>query len=90
MSQTRIFNINGKDMELPLYQKGDRVRCAEGYSTTIGIKGTVESTKNGGLFVDVTWDQDIYYFADGDTGSISVGSSRLVNSIKPLEGDSSI
>lgn len=75
--QTKIFDINNRKMELPLYKKGDRVTTDKDRD---GVKaeGTVESTSNGGLFVKVKWDKEEY---QTDTGAVKLGSERLVDGI---------
>lgn len=75
--QTKIFNINNKEMELPIYQKGDRVITNKDRDG-VEAKGTVESTSNGGLFVTVKWDKAIY---PTDTGTVKLGSQRMVDGI---------
>lgn len=59
MRETKIFNINGEDMELPLYCEGDRVTILEGHTISEQRpKGTVETVSSGGLIVCVKWDDD--------------------------------
>ena len=52
------FRINGKEMELPLFEKGDRVQAKEHTTTAVEATGTVEGTRVNGLFVDVKWDEE--------------------------------
>lgn len=75
MRETKIFNINGEDMELPLYREGDRVTILEGHTISVQRpKGTVETISSGGLIVCVKWDEPT-------EGNLTFGSRRLVNGL---------
>ncbi|WP_369436192.1 hypothetical protein [Lysinibacillus fusiformis] len=68
-------------MELPLYQKDNRViTCKE--RDGVEATGTVESISHGGLFVKVKWDKEEYLT---DSGTVKLGSERLVDGIFLLQ-----
>lgn len=79
MKGTGIFIINGKRLELPLFEKGDRVKPTESSTVAIGATGTVESTREGGLFIDVKWDKEKYPSKTG--GQVELGEGRMVNGL---------
>lgn len=79
MKGTKIFIINGEKLELPLFEKGDRVKPKEHDTTTIGATGTVEGTREGGLFIDVIWDKAKYPQKSG--GHVELGKGRMVNGL---------
>ena len=82
--ETSIFYINGKKLELPLFEKGDRVYIPDHDSLAIErVEGTVTKTSEGGLFVNVEWDKPRYDAKGG--GAVEVGSGRMVNSILFIE-----
>lgn len=79
MKGTRTFIINNKKLELPLFEKGDRVTPSYDTDTEIKVEGTVKETWNGGLFVEVDWDQEIYKTKSG--GTCEYGCSRIVDDL---------
>lgn len=83
MKGTDMFIINGENLELPLYEAGDRVfiRPADSLST-IPVEGTVLSTEGNGLYVNVEWDQTDYPCVFG--GTVQIGQHRLVDGIRLL------
>lgn len=77
MRKTRIFHINGKELELPIYKKGDRVKTK---NDSVDATGTVESTRDNGLFIDVIWDKEFFLTKDGKHAEL--GKSRLVDGLE--------
>jgi hypothetical protein len=79
MKGTDFFNINDKKLELPLFEKGDRVTPTDKSTSAINAIGTVESISAGGLFVDVIWDKEKYPSKNG--GQVELGKGRMVDSL---------
>lgn len=86
--KTGFFHINGKKKELPLFQSGDRVYLLP-HSTTAAepVEGTVQSTSNGGLFVDVKWDKEYYASAIEESSRVWVGSNVMADNINYIKED---
>lgn len=80
MNKTGIFYINGERLELPIYEKGDRVKIKDNSTMAIKPIGTVEGTREAGLFVDIIWDKNSYPTKDGCTTTL--GSGWMVSSIE--------
>lgn len=79
MKGTSTFTINGKSLNLPLYEYGDRVEPVDNATLAIEAKGTVKSVSMGGLFVKIDWDEEIYNSKIG--GTVELGEERMVNDL---------
>lgn len=87
MRKTDIFYINGKKLELPLFQKGDRVYIHPKRTTSSKrVEGTVSETSMGGLFVDVEWDKETYPTHPSlGGGNMQPGKQWMVDSLLYIE-----
>ena len=83
MNETKIFSINGKLEELPLFERGDRVRIKDYVALTPIPTGAVERTENNGLFVYIIWDYKIFKSKDG--GKVELGTLWLADGIQLLD-----
>ncbi|MFF2532319.1 hypothetical protein ACFVS2_25755 [Brevibacillus sp. NPDC058079] len=83
MKGTGLFCINGEEQELPLFEKGDRVKSKQSSTTAIDAKGTVESTSVGGLFVYVKWDKESYLSSLG--GEVKLGQCRIADGLEYID-----
>lgn len=73
------FSINGRQRELSLFEKGDRVTLNARATVAIHTTGTVESTTNGGLFVNVKWDKKLY--PSKMSGHVTLSSQWMIDSL---------
>jgi hypothetical protein len=81
MKGYKVFMINGKLKNLPLYEKGDIVKIPEDDSlASEPVIGTVKSTEHGGLFVRVEWDKEVYPCKLG--GTVRIGEQRMVDGLE--------
>lgn len=83
MNGTRTFILNRKEIEVPLYEKGDRVQIKDDPSFATNPTGTVSSTEGDGLFVNIKWDLESFPSSKGKF--ISLGESWLASTIDPIE-----
>ncbi|MBK5242128.1 hypothetical protein [Clostridium sp.] len=80
--EAKGFYINGREFELLVFEKGDRVRPKDNSTMAIEPNGTVESTECNGLFVNVAWDEESYESKDG--GKVWLGTKRMIDGLELL------
>jgi len=80
MKGNKVFRIDGKLIEQPLFEKGDIVGLNDNSTTAIDPIGTVEGTRSDGLFVDIIWDKQSYLSKSG--GNIQLGKGWIVSSVR--------
>lgn len=82
MKGTKVFMVNDKPQEFPLFEKGDRVRLSDKLRTAENTSGTVRGTREDDFLVEVDWDSP--FFKDEDGGAIMLFDTWSVDTLQLL------
>lgn len=82
MNGTKVFRINSKLIELPLFEKDDRVSLKDNMTTAVNPVGTVENVSEDGLFIYIKWDNKEYPSKAG--GNVELGRGWMASSVVSL------